>query len=123
MPQLKRVSFESLLDDKNSFYTGNIIPVKDCYGNIVPYVNPMVSYDIVVDINCGVTEEEILIDIVNDHNLNSYELAKLCKYYKAHNKLKEYRIVNKLLKERKGTRVKQYKKKKNNFNDERKREL
>jgi len=58
MPQLKRVSFESLLKNKNGFYTGNIIPVKDCCGNVVPYINPMLKVDELSQINCEKIKEE-----------------------------------------------------------------
>ena len=112
MPQLKRVSFESLLDDRDSFYIGNIIPVKDCYGNVVPYVNPKIEHDIIMEFDCEVTEDKKMLDAVISEDLSTYELIKLCKYYKTHNRLKEYRMVCKLL--NKNNCAKKYKKKKNN---------
>ena len=116
LPEIKRVSFESLLVNKNSFYTGDIIPVKDCYGNVVPYVNPMLEIDVAVEIDCEKVEHEHLLDdIIIDEDLSSYELVKLCRLFKEYNKKREYRIAHKLLKKEKTDSVKQYKKRKDNL--------
>ena len=115
VPQLKRVSFESLLQNKNGFYTGEIIPVKDCCGNVVPYINPMLEIDELLQINCEKIKEETVTKINPNKKSCIYELAKLCRYYKVHNKLKEYRITHKLLEIKKDSNVKQYKKKKDNL--------
>lgn len=116
LPQLKRVSFESLLQNRDSFYIGEIIPVKDYYGNIVPYVNPMLEFDDTLDVDCDIVEQnDTLQNITIDENLNKYELAKLCRYFKKHNMKKEYRIAHKLLKEEKRSKVKQYKREKYNL--------
>jgi len=115
MPQLKRVSFESLLKNKNGFYTGNIIPVKDCCGNVVPYINPMLKVDELSQINCEKIKEEKVVKLDPNKKPSIYELAKLCKYYKVHNKLKEYRTTHKLLeKQKEDSNAKQYKKKRYN---------
>lgn len=115
LPQLKRVSFESLLENKKSYYTGSIIPVKDCHGNVVPYVNPMLEYDVVVEFDCETTEEKNINYDNLEENMNLYELAKLCKYFKTHNKMKEYRSVHKKIEEKEEPEVKQYKKRKSNL--------
>lgn len=116
MPNLKRVSFESLLNNKKSFYIGDIIPVKDCYGNVVPYINPMIEYDFVVEIHCEVTEcDENLEEINIDESLSNYELVKLCRLLKEHHKNREYREVQKLLRRNKPEKVKKYKREKDNL--------
>ena len=116
IPNLKRVSFESLLNNKKSFYIGDIIPVKDCQGNVVPYINPMIEYDIAVEFDCKVTEHfEKLEEITIDESLSNYELAKLCRLLKEHHKNREYREVQKLIKKNKDDKVKKYKKEKDNL--------
>lgn len=116
MPNLKRVSFESLLTNKKSFYIGDIIPVKDCYGNVVPYINPMIEYSIATEIDCEVTEHSQKIEEVTiDENLSNYELVKLCRILKEHHKNREYREAHRLLKKNKDEKVKKYKKEKDNL--------
>jgi len=111
MPQIKRISFEELLKNKKDLYVGNIIAVKDSLGNVVPYVNPMLELNEISQIYCKeYKEEEIIPDIIFDKKLCLYDLVKVCRYYKVHNKLKEYRIAHKLLEEE-NTSTKQYKKK------------
>lgn len=113
MPGLKRVSFESLLENKDSFYIGDIIPVRDSYGNIVPYENPMLEFDDTLNIDCDIEEKnDELENITISDNLNKHELVNLCRYFKKHNMKKEYRKAYKLLKEEKRNKVKQYKREK-----------
>ena len=114
MPHIKRVSFEHLIKDKNSLYTGKIIPVKDCYNNIVPYINPMLEIDVTFQIDCEVEVKKEFKDVVLTDELSIYELAKLCKIFKEHNKKREYRVAQKLLKQKRDVGVKQYKKEKLN---------
>ena len=114
MPNLKRVSFESLLNNKKSFYIGDIIPVKDCYGNVVPYINPMIEYNVAAEIDCEATKCcEKLEEITIDETLSNYELVKLCRLLKEHHKTREYREAHKLLKKNKDENVKKYKRQKN----------
>ena len=116
MPNLKRVSFESLLNDKKSFYIGDIIPVKDCYGNVVPYINPMIEYNVAAEIDCEVKERcKQLEEITIDENLNNYELARLCRLLKEYHKNREYREIRRLLKRNKDEKVKKYKREKDNL--------
>lgn len=113
IPELKRVSFDILLKNKNSFYVGAVIPVKDCCGNIVPYINPMLEFADLLELECDIVEEnDRLENITIDENLNKYELVNLCRYFKKHNMRKEYRKTYKLLKEAKKDKVKQYKREK-----------
>lgn len=116
MPDLKRVSFDILLKDKSCFYIGSIIPVKDCYDNIVPYVNPMLEFDKVLQIDCEETKEDnIMENLVIDDTLSDYELRKLCNYLKKCNNTKEYRKALNLLKSNKDIKVKKYKREKYNI--------
>lgn len=112
MPHIKRVSFDSLLENKDSFYIGDIIPVKDCYGNVVPYINPMLENDIQFDVFCEIEKEEEFENIIITENMSKYELVELCKKFKEHNMQKEYRAAYRMLKEKKEPKVKQYKKRK-----------
>ena len=115
MPNLKRISFENLLKYKNGLYTGEFIPVKDYHGNIVPYINPMLDIDISYEIDCEIEKEKEIQPTPLTDDLRAYELAKLCKLFKEHNKKREYRAAQKLLKQKKDSDSKQYKKKKNNL--------
>lgn len=113
MPELKRVSFESLIGNKSSFYTGSIIPVKDCYGNVVPYVNPMLEIEVIKEIDCEPIDDNFDLDNLDiDGELSKYDLVKLCRVLKEHNKYREYREAHKLLKNTKEEKVKKYKKRK-----------
>lgn len=113
LPEIRRVSFESLLGNKNSFYTGDIIPVKDCYGNVVPYINPKLEIEVTLEIDCEKIEEEHLVDEVDiNEDLSCYELVKLCRLFKEYNRKREYRLAHKFLKNEKNDSVKQYKKRK-----------
>lgn len=113
MPQLKRVGFDSLLKDKTDLYVGNIIAVRDSYGNIAPYKSPEMelnyeSYDVCVESN---KDKEIKKIIVNE-DLNTYELSQLCKKFKISGRMREFRIAYSILKTKKDKRVKDYKNKK-----------
>lgn len=111
VPNLKRVSFDSLLRNKTGFYTGDIIAVKDSFGNVIPYLNPMIEINEILNFDCKEIKENSVSEEKLNDNLCAYELAKLCKYFKLHNKLKQYRDVRKLLEQEKDNGVKQYKKK------------
>ena len=116
MPYIKRVSFEKILKNKTWLYSGDVIAVKDSYGNLAPYMNPMLEVSFPIEFDCEIAKEDKDIeDLLLDDNLNFYELRKLCKYYKEHNKLKEYRIAYRLLKEQKGSNKVLYKKKRDNL--------
>ena len=119
MPDLKRVSFESLLKDKTCIYNGDIIPVKDTFNNIVPYKNPMIEYEILSEFNCEPEKEQDVIEYeVISEDLNMYELYQLCRYFKTHNKMLEYRATYKILKERKEEKQNKYNKKIKNYKGE-----
>ena len=113
MPHIKRVSFENLLDNTNDFYMGKVIAVKDCHGNVVPYINPVLESDFQINFDCELEKEDVFEEISITDNMSQYELAELCKKFKEHNMQREYRCAYRKLKEKKGTKVKLYKKKKN----------
>jgi len=116
MPNIKRVGFEELLKRKNEIYMGNIIIVKDSFGNIAPYINPMLEIDKVSEIDFEIIKTDTKMEeIIIDEHLNIYELSKLCRYFKEHHKSKEYREAHKLLLEEKEPSSKQYKKEKYNL--------
>lgn len=115
IPNLKRVSFEYLIGNKKELYIGNVIAVKDSLENIVPYVNPMLEITEIKEVQCEKKKEEVIKEIIIDENISFYEALELCRYYKTHNKLKEYRIVHKILENLKDPEIKQYKKKKDNL--------
>ena len=115
-PNLKRVSFDYVLDNIDDIYTGNIILVQDSFEKVVPYKNPHIQ--IYEDINIEYVEEDIensndTFDTVLElENLNSYELSQLAKKYKESNRITEYRKVCRMIKKRKNNGVEEYHKKK-----------
>ena len=118
IPNLKRVSFESLCSDIRTLYTGEVIAVKDSQGNVIPYVCPEQmekSYPTIED--CKEKELDEIDDLIFNSDLNRYELSVICSKLKKYKKLKQYRIANKLLKLKKG-KVKKSKMEKCKLNGE-----
>lgn len=122
IPDLRRVSFQSLIGNKRSLYTGSIVAVMDSYGNVLPYIAPKIQddflpqfYDYKLDLTYDCDKKNKLEEIIISEDLSRYELVLLCKYYKNNNRIGEYRIANKLLKMKKGGKVKKYKKEKFNL--------
>lgn len=101
-PYLKRISFEYVEKNLKQVYTGQILLVKDKFGNIVPYAKPeLMEYDdIDVDIELE-TEEELFEDVIELESLNYHELVLLSQKYKEMNRLKEYRVVIRMIKKQK----------------------
>lgn len=114
-PDLKRVSFEYVLDNIKEVYIGTIIMVKDSIGNAVPYINPKLDICIEYDIDIEIPEEDkdnTFEQIIDLENLNLYELIELAKKYKSNNRIKEYRKVCRIIKKRKENDLKIYHEKK-----------
>ena len=114
-PNLKRFSFDYVLDNIKEIYTGSIIMVKDSMGNAVPYINPKLDICIEEDIDIEITEEDndnTLEEIIDLENLSLYELAELAKKYKTDNRINEYRKVCRIIKKRKDNDLKIYHEKK-----------
>lgn len=114
-PDLKRVSFDYVLDNIKEIYTGSIIMVKDSIGNAIPYINPDLDICIEEEIDIETTEDyndntfEKIIDL---ENLNLYELVVLSKKYKMDNRINEYRKVCRIIKKMKNNDLKIYHEKK-----------
>ena len=110
-PDLKRVSFDYVLDNIKEIYIGSIIMVKDSIGNSVPYINPKLDICIEEDIGIEITEDDkdnTFEEIIDLENLNLYELVELAKKYKNDNRINEYRKVCRLIKKRKENDLKIY---------------
>ena len=112
LPHLKRTSCTKILENKNKIYIGDIIAVKDSFGQIIPYEKPLIE-EINMEFNSELCSEDKKIEnIILDENLNKHQLASLCKCFKHLGKMKEYRIANRLLKGMKLPSTKKYKTKK-----------
>lgn len=114
-PDLKRVSFDYVLDNIKDIYTGSIIMVKDSIGNPVPYINPKLDIHIDNDIDLELIKEDNdnkFEEIVELENLSLYELTELAKKYKRDNRKNEYRGVCRIIKKRKDNDLKIYHEKK-----------
>ncbi len=117
IPDLRRISFDALIVDKKSLYTGDVVMVRDSYGNIAPYITPEVQTTFVqqvYDCEQSITDkkDEKLKQIIISENLSKYELVVLCRYFKKNGRIAEYRIANRLLKLKKDSKVTEYKNKK-----------
>ena len=99
IPQTRRISYENLLDNKRKMYTGEIISVKDCFGEVIPYIKPNLEpiYSSVI-VNC---KKKCKDNLKFNDGLNTYELSILCKKYKLLKRFKDYRKAYKLLKSKK----------------------
>lgn len=112
LPHIKRTSFDQILNNKKLMYTGDIITVKDSFGQIIPYEKPIIE-DKEMDFNYELDSKDKEIEnIIIDEDLNKYELVNLCRYFKYLGRMKEYRVTHRLLKKLKDPNVKKYKIKK-----------
>lgn len=100
MPSLKRVSFEWLMDNRILVDMGNIIPVVDFTGSIVPYIRPSMKKEYLINpVNNSESKFQTAIeDLVLNDNLEPYQISLLCNKYKVARRFREYRILNRLLK-------------------------
>ncbi len=125
LPDLKRVSYDDALNNIEAFYKGELIIVIDSYGNIAPYVTPIIDNKNInyendeeyseIDIEIYVENKDcdIVKDAILDENLSRYELAILCRYYKENQQYSKYRVARELLKLKKDEEnVENYKNKK-----------
>lgn len=109
IPDLKRISFESLCNDVRLLYTGKVIAVEDSYGNIVPYVCPEQKDNSNPTIqSCKRNIFDELENLIFNNNLNRYQLSILCKKLKENKKIRDYRIAKKLIKSKKDFKTKKY---------------
>lgn len=119
VPHLKTIKFELVAKNKKSVYNGNIIIVKDSYGQIAPYVKPEFQLeDTLLYEDCNENpsniKNNIFEDVIISEDLSLYELSKLSNYYKKTGDLARYRIVKNLIVEKKN-KTKVYKKDKLNL--------
>lgn len=127
LPNLKRISYDDALNNIEAFYRGELIIVIDSYGNIAPYVTPIIDNKNIsdseqedeeyseIDIEIYVENEDCdtVKDAISDENLSRYELAILCKYYRKNQQYSKYRATRELLKSKKDEEnVEKYKNKK-----------
>ncbi len=125
IPDIKRIGNDAVKDDKKKIYVGDIVVVKDSYGNLAPYVIPQMNNsinndDIYIESEIDPynqeqnVEKELINELINEdlNKLSRYELVELCRFCKKHKKIGEYRIINKYLKLKKEKDVKTYKKEK-----------
>lgn len=101
-PYIKRVSFESLLLDKNLLYSGDIIAVKDSCGNVAPYINPKLNdLENIPNIEYSSDyidpNDERIKKILMNEDLTKHELYMLSKLLKRGKRKKELRDIQKRL--------------------------
>lgn len=117
-PHIKRISFEQLMHNKEILYIGGVIPVKDSYGNIAPYLKPEIKDIEICTISGGESnnEEPDFDTLIIDEEMKLYELANLCRALKNRD-IHSYRIAYKLLKTKKNEQKEEqrYKQKKLNL--------
>lgn len=113
LPDLKRFSYEYMLENLKDLYVGNIVLVEDCYGNFAPYLNPKIEeYDDII-IEYEEHQENDRFELaVELENLNLYELAELAKKYREDKRMTEYRKVCRIIKSKKDPSIEIYHKKK-----------
>ena len=99
IPELKRISFEALPKYRIQLRIGEIIGVRDSYGQVLPYINPellMTDINVLIDIKMDKYDVEIN-NLIENENLNAYELEIACKKFKELKRYKEYKIAKRLL--------------------------
>jgi len=112
LPDLKRVSYDYMLENKKELFTGNILIVKDSCGNYAPYLNPKLNEYIDVEMEYEGEKKDNFEIAVELEKLTFYELTELCRKYKEENRIKEYRKVCKLIKKMKNNGIDEYHRKK-----------
>ena len=113
-PYLKNLSYDKVLENPKEVYTGNILLVKDCGGNVVPYFKPKIIMDECITLDIKIEDkEDIVITAINLEKLTDYQLSLLAKRYKELNRITEYRKVCQMIIDRKNkSNIKKYKHKK-----------
>ena len=124
LPNLRRVSFDNLISNISSLYNGDVVAVRDSYGEILPYINPRIIYDDfeyidILSFNNNPKSELVKKrDTIKD-NLSVEELIILCRKLKRYKKIQEFRTANRVLKNKiyneEYCKIKQYKREKFNL--------
>ena len=117
IPNLKRVSFDWLMENRVLVDVGKIIPVIDITGSVVPYIRPSMQKENLIDVTSTKEEkyQKAIEDLVINEDLEPYQISLLCNKYKVARRFKEYRILNRILKSKlreQNKSVKKYKIKK-----------
>ena len=113
LPDLKRVSYEYMLDNLNELYVGNIILTKDCYGHYAPYLNPKIKEYSDIDIVYKEEDKKDNFELAVDlQYLNIYELSELAKKYKQLKRMTKKKKICRMIKKKKDSDMKIYHKKK-----------
>lgn len=111
-PYLKRVSFNSVISEKEEMYLGSIISVVDSYGNIAPYIKPTTLISDLGELTLVDSDESkaenlkqtsAIEEIILSENLSNYELRCLKEKYKQLRDYNKYRIVIRLLRQKNAT--------------------
>lgn len=100
LPELQRVSFTTANSNSELLYTGELILIRDCKNNVVPYINPFRNgYDNIVAIEEELTKQTVkkkdekfdvkkisnyklkvyLRMCKNSHNVGKYKVCRLLK--------------------------------------------
>ena len=111
IPELKRLPFDYAYKNKNLIASGDIILVNDCNGNIIPYESPQAVEDIEdifgsKEVKNISKEEQAVEDIIFKNNVNLHELSELCKIFKKEHRIREYRVVYRMLRTKKQQNIK-----------------
>ena len=112
IPNLKRVGFDYASANKYKLYEGEIIAVKDSFGHLCTYLCPKLENDIEpTTIDFETQDFKIkLKEIIQDENIQIYELKEICSKLKENSKYREYKVIKKLLKYRLSKQSKESKK-------------
>lgn len=110
LPEVKRDSFDHIIDNPGLIYSGEVLLVEDSYGHIVPYINPLTleiaeSTEYYGEFN----DEPVVVDIpnINDFNLEElsiFELKQLLDTYSRYGLRSAYRKVHRELISRKDSK-------------------
>jgi hypothetical protein len=105
-PDLRRPSFDYVLDNPRTVSMGEVFMVSDCQGRVVPYFNPHyvieeIEYYGTYEDQEPVSEPTPVIDDVDLMDMSTYDLAQLMHAYHDKNNRGAYRRVHEELVSRK----------------------
>ena len=112
-PNVKRGSFEYLDNNQELVYNGDIILVYDCYGFVLPYINPrldIISYEDAYDEYAD--HEKIDISDVDLEMLSKNELLTLRRKLKNNHQFSDEKMVVKAIRKKKDRGTIRYKQEK-----------
>ena len=113
-PQIKRISIERLNNNLALVYNGDIILVYDCFGKILPYVNPHLQINVCpINENSYAERERINLNSLELDELSKEELLNIRRQLKRNHKYLEEKDVVKVIRKKKDYQVTDYKRRKN----------